>query len=175
MKSKERHSLAAEQQLVWLVHPSGAFAHSTFDPFEKFQVSHIQRGLCLVCCVSSNSHIHRCRSFFLHQQFQGYSNDAPDMSDSEDPIDPIDDEGGDDLFGDEDSNEAAPSPPRARVLDDDSLASDPEEDDDARQQYNREERARSLPAEGQRRIMEAQINRHRIPKPSDNAVCYGHL
>ncbi|KAK0387636.1 hypothetical protein NLU13_3881 [Sarocladium strictum] len=91
------------------------------------------------------------------------------MSDSEDPIDPIDEDGGDDLFGDDDDNELAPSPPKARDLDDDSLASDPE-GDDAQPQYSRDERARSQSIEGERRIMEAQIHRHRIPKPSDKTL-----
>ncbi|CAG9949388.1 unnamed protein product [Clonostachys rosea f. rosea IK726] len=89
------------------------------------------------------------------------------MSDSEDPIDPID-EGGDDLFGDDDDGDVIESP-KERVLDDDDLASDPEgetynryrEDDDTRQQD-----------EVTRETMIADVTayRHPIPKPSDGIL-----
>lgn len=89
------------------------------------------------------------------------------MSDSEDPIDPID-EGGDDLFGDDDDGDVIESP-KERVLDDDDLASDPEgetynryrDDDDTRQQD-----------EVTRETMIADVTayRHPIPKPSDGIV-----
>ncbi|KAK7226206.1 hypothetical protein V2G26_014209 [Clonostachys chloroleuca] len=89
------------------------------------------------------------------------------MSDSEDPIDPID-EGGDDLFGDDDDGDVIESP-KERVLDDDDLASDPEgetynryrDDDDTRQQD-----------EVTRETMIADVTayRHPIPKPSDGIL-----
>ena len=93
------------------------------------------------------------------------------MSDSEDPIDPIDEDGGDDLFGDDDDIDI-PASPKARNLDDDSLASDPEGDDEPR---HSQARARSHTAEAESRfqnvnIMETTIDRHRLPNPSDNTV-----
>lgn len=85
------------------------------------------------------------------------------MSDSEDPLDQID-EGGDDLFGDED-DAGSPAP---HVLDDDDLASDPEdtgerrryEDDDAQFQQETKEKV----------VMAVQAYRHRVPKSKDNIV-----
>lgn len=87
------------------------------------------------------------------------------MSDSEDPIDPIDE--GDDLFGDEDEEADALKSPRERVLDDDDLASDPEGDTHARHYDDADETER---VETVRRIMDATAYRHPIPKPSDGAV-----
>lgn len=89
------------------------------------------------------------------------------MSDSEDPLDQID-EGGDDLFGDDD-DAGSPAP---RVLDDDDLASDPEDtgerrrydDDDAQVQHETKEKV----------VMAVQAYRHRIPKPKDNIVSTLH-
>jgi RNA polymerase-associated protein LEO1 len=85
------------------------------------------------------------------------------MSDSEDPIDPLD-EGGDDLFGDEGDDEIAS--PKERVLDDDDLASDPEGDTYAR--YRDDDQAQ--PEVKDRVVMAVQTYRHRIPKPKDGAV-----
>lgn len=83
------------------------------------------------------------------------------MSDSEDPLDLVD-EGGEDLFGDEGEDEAA-SPP-ARVLDDDELASDPGDDSDARNRDYDDE----MPQE--RVVAELTTYRHRTPKPKDGMV-----
>jgi RNA polymerase-associated protein LEO1 len=92
------------------------------------------------------------------------------MSDSEDPIEPID-EGGDDLFGDDDDldiNDAVASP-KERVLDDDDLASDPEGDTYAR--YRDEDDTRQQD-EVTRETMVAEVTayRHSVPKPSDGVV-----
>jgi RNA polymerase-associated protein LEO1 len=89
------------------------------------------------------------------------------MSDSEDPIEPID-EGGDDLFGDDDDDDVIASP-KPRVLEDDELASDPEGDtytrdrdeDDGRQQ---DDEVR------ERIIVDVKAYRHPIPKPTDGSV-----
>ena len=91
------------------------------------------------------------------------------MSDSEDPIDPID-EGGDDLFGDEpdDAGDAVTSP-KERVLDeDDDLASDPEGDTYAR--YRNEDQDRDQDEVRERIVLDVKAYRHPIPKPSDGAV-----
>ncbi|KAK3180215.1 hypothetical protein K4F52_008414 [Lecanicillium sp. MT-2017a] len=85
------------------------------------------------------------------------------MSDSEDPLDQID-EGGDDLFGDE-GDEQSPAP---RVLDDDELASDPDDDghrtryDDDEDQVQHETREKV--------VMGVQTYRHRVPKPKDGVL-----
>ncbi|OAA73232.1 Leo1-like protein [Cordyceps fumosorosea ARSEF 2679] len=86
------------------------------------------------------------------------------MSDSEDPLDQID-EGGDDLFGDEDD---AGSPTPRVVDDDDDLASDPDDeggrqrydDDDTQVQHETKEKV----------VMAVQAYRHRVPKPKDNIL-----
>ncbi|OAQ97136.1 hypothetical protein LLEC1_00741 [Akanthomyces lecanii] len=87
------------------------------------------------------------------------------MSDSEDPLDQID-EGGDDLFGDED--DAGSPAPRVVHDDDDDLASDPDDagdrrrydDDDNQVQHETKEKV----------VMAVQAYRHRIPKPKDNIL-----
>ncbi|POR31231.1 Uncharacterized protein TPAR_08547 [Tolypocladium paradoxum] len=86
------------------------------------------------------------------------------MSDSEDPLDVVD-EGGEDLFGDEGEDEAA-SPP-ARVLDDDELASDADEDADApNRDYDDD-----MPQENRGRVVaELTTYRHRTPKPRDSML-----
>ncbi|KID90137.1 Leo1-like protein [Metarhizium guizhouense ARSEF 977] len=87
------------------------------------------------------------------------------MSDSEDPLDGLDETAGDDLFGDEGDEE-----PRApRVLDDDELASDPDEDPDARRrEYDGED---GLPHETRDRVvMAVQTYRHQIPNPKDGIL-----
>lgn len=89
------------------------------------------------------------------------------MSDSEDPIDPVDD--GDDLFGDEDEEADGLKSPKERVLDDDDLASDPEGDNYARGRGDADvddaERVETV-----RRIMDATAYRHPVPKPSDGVL-----
>lgn len=87
------------------------------------------------------------------------------MSDSEDPLDAID-EGGDDLFGDEgDEGDASP---QGRILDDDELASDPEAYGDAEPREYDGSQSRHETKE--RVVMAVQAYRHRVPKPSDDAV-----
>ncbi|KAL7803549.1 Leo1-like domain-containing protein [Trichoderma aethiopicum] len=87
------------------------------------------------------------------------------MSDSEDPLDAID-EGGDDLFGDEgDEGDASP---QARILDDDDLASDPEGYGEAEQRDYEGSQARHETKD--RVVMAVQAYRHRIPKPTDDAL-----
>lgn len=92
------------------------------------------------------------------------------MSDSEDPIDPIDE--ADDLFGDEDDEADGLKSPKEHILRDDDLASDPEEERNnyARQGDDDDEAER---VETVRRIMEATAYRHPIPKPSDGVVSAG--
>ncbi|KAK7414302.1 hypothetical protein QQX98_006819 [Neonectria punicea] len=87
------------------------------------------------------------------------------MSDSEDPIDPLD-EGGEDLFGDEGDDEVAST--KERVLDDDELASDPEGDNYGQYRNYDDEQP---PQETKDRVVSAiQMYRHRIPKPKDGAL-----
>ncbi|GFP53835.1 hypothetical protein ACSS6W_001457 [Trichoderma asperelloides] len=87
------------------------------------------------------------------------------MSDSEDPLDAID-EGGDDLFGDEgDEGDASP---QGRILDDDELASDPEAYGDAEPREYDGSQSRHETKE--RVVMAVQAYRHRVPKPSDDAL-----
>ncbi|CAM1506923.1 Fc.00g065640.m01.CDS01 [Cosmosporella sp. VM-42] len=86
------------------------------------------------------------------------------MSDSEDPIEPLD-EGGDDLFGDEDDELASP---KERVLDDDELASDPEGDTYPRYRNDEDDQAEQDTKD--RVVQTVQTYRHRIPKPKDNAL-----
>lgn len=86
------------------------------------------------------------------------------MSDSEDPLDAVD-EGGEDLFGDEGDDEVA-SPP-GRELPDDDLASDPDEDADARHRDYDD----ALPQETRDKVViEQPTYRHRVPKPRDGMV-----
>jgi len=87
------------------------------------------------------------------------------MSDSEDPLDVVD-EGGDDLFGDEDEEAASP---QERVQEDDDLASEAGEDDDG--DARRGGYYDSEPQETRNRVViEEQTYRHRIPKASDDMV-----
>ena len=94
------------------------------------------------------------------------------MSDSEDPIDPIDDDGGDDLFGDEpdDGEQPAAASPKERVLDDDDLASDPEGDTYAR--YRNDDQDRDQDEVRERIVLDVTAYRHPIPKPSDGVVSF---
>lgn len=97
------------------------------------------------------------------------------MSDSEDPIDAIDD-GGDDLFGDDDDQELgsqAPASPRERVLDDDDLASDPEGYDTARRRdYDDDEEREPEHDVKQHVIIDMTAYRHPVPKPTDGSVSH---
>ncbi|KAI5466094.1 Leo1-like protein-domain-containing protein [Mariannaea sp. PMI_226] len=87
------------------------------------------------------------------------------MSDSEDPIDPLD-EGGDDLFGDEGDDDVAST--KERVLDDDDLASDPDGDSYARYRDDNDDQTQHETKD--RVVMAVQTYRHRIPKPKDGAL-----
>jgi RNA polymerase-associated protein LEO1 len=87
------------------------------------------------------------------------------MSDSEDPIDLVD-EGGDDLFGDDDD---AITSPQERVLDDDDLPSDRE--GEGYNRYRDEEEAPIHGEEGEKTVMAIRTYRHRIPKPQNGSVC----
>ncbi|PNY20653.1 Uncharacterized protein TCAP_07337 [Tolypocladium capitatum] len=88
------------------------------------------------------------------------------MSDSEDPLDVVD-EGGEDLFGDEgeDEGEDEAASPLERVLDDDELASDPDEDADARNRDYDDD----MP-QADKLVAELTTYRHRIPKPRDGML-----
>lgn len=92
------------------------------------------------------------------------------MSDSEDPIDPLEevDEEGDDLFGDEADEGDEPTTSKTRVLDDDDLASDLDEDTDARYRYDDD--SQQQPEVRDRVVMAVHTYRHRIPKPKDDTV-----
>ncbi|UNI14873.1 hypothetical protein JDV02_001456 [Purpureocillium takamizusanense] len=88
------------------------------------------------------------------------------MSDSEDPLDVVD-EGGDDLFGDEGDEET--SSPRERVREDDEPTPDAGGDDDDDAQRGRYDD--SEPRETRNRVViEEQTYRHRTPKPSDGML-----
>ena len=83
------------------------------------------------------------------------------MSDSEDPID-VADEGGDDLFGDDDEDRA---PSENERVASDGLASDPEDDGHRRNEQDVDDQQVR-----DKVIMNVQINRHRIPKPQNDKV-----
>lgn len=96
------------------------------------------------------------------------------MSDSEDPIDPID-EGGDDLFGDDDDlGSQPPASPNEKVLDDDDLASDTERDRHARQRDDDEEREPDHDVK-QHIVIDVTAFRHPVPKPTDGSVSSSKL
>ncbi|ATY59271.1 RNA polymerase-associated [Cordyceps militaris] len=85
------------------------------------------------------------------------------MSDSEDPLDQID-EIADDLFGDDDDARS----PAPRVLDDDDLASDPEDTDEHR--HYGEDDTQVQHETKEKLVMAVQAYRHRVPKPKDNIL-----
>ncbi|KAF4123973.1 hypothetical protein GMORB2_5689 [Geosmithia morbida] len=92
------------------------------------------------------------------------------MSDSEDPIDPID-EGGDDLFGDEpDEVDEAPASPKEHVLDDDELASDPEGDDQHGRYDQHDYGAQDEDEVRERMVVDVTAYRHPVPKPTDGVL-----
>jgi RNA polymerase-associated protein LEO1 len=84
------------------------------------------------------------------------------MSDSEDPID-VPDDGGDDLFGDDDDDAISQ---KENVLSDRELASDREDDGaDARGREDEE------PQEFREQLVaEVPLYRHRIPRSKDGGV-----
>jgi hypothetical protein len=88
------------------------------------------------------------------------------MSDSEDPIDLID-EGGDDLFGDDGDDDVAS--PKANLRDDDDLASDRDADGYGRDEDDDEDAQQSRETQ-ERVVMGVRTYRHRIPKPQDGSV-----
>ncbi|KOS16889.1 RNA polymerase-associated protein LEO1 [Escovopsis weberi] len=108
------------------------------------------------------------------------------MSDSEDPIDPIDEEGGDDLFGDDfaDDDDAAPRShsPKRRAhagdndihIDDDDLASDADADadadDDGEPRNRYDDDAHPHHETKERLVMAVPTYRHRIPRPEDGTL-----
>lgn len=93
------------------------------------------------------------------------------MSDSEDPIDPVEaDEEGDDLFGDENGEERA-SPKEQFFDDDEELASDPDEDSRPRHRNGFDDDADGVQETRDRVVMAVPTYRHRVPKPKDGAVC----
>lgn len=85
------------------------------------------------------------------------------MSDSEDHVDPIDDAGDDDLFGDDDDAASAQN-----ILSDRDLASDAEDDRDA----GRHARATSQDEAEykEKTVLNVPLYRHRIPKSQDDSV-----
>lgn len=90
------------------------------------------------------------------------------MSDSEDPIDPVD-EGGDDLFGDEPDEADVSASPKERVLEDDDLASDPEEQD-TYPRYRDDDGTQDQDEVRERVVVDVTAYRHAVPKPSDGVV-----
>lgn len=92
------------------------------------------------------------------------------MSDSEDPLDQID-EGGDDLFGDE-GDDQSPGP---RVLDDEELASDRDDDDDGQRGRYDDDDDQVQHETREKVVMDVQAYRHRVPKPKDGMVSLPRL
>lgn len=94
------------------------------------------------------------------------------MSDSDEPIDQID-EGGDDLFGDDGDDDIVPT--KEPVHEDDELASDPEGDSYARYRDRDDEDDQAQVQTKDRVVLNIKTYRHRIPKPKDGAVCISVL
>ncbi|PHH64567.1 hypothetical protein CDD81_4346 [Ophiocordyceps australis] len=91
------------------------------------------------------------------------------MSDSEEPLDMID-EGGEDLFGEEDAEPE--SPPRAPALDDDDDEDRLDSDGDNEPDQRHRQDASATPPQLTRDkvVIEQPTYRHRIPKPSDGIL-----
>ncbi|SPJ74616.1 related to LEO1 Extremely hydrophilic protein [Fusarium torulosum] len=89
------------------------------------------------------------------------------MSDSDEPIDQID-EGGDDLFGDDGDDDIVPT--KEPVHEDDELASDPEGDSYARYRDRDDEDDQAQVQTKDRVVLNIKTYRHRIPKPKDGAL-----
>jgi RNA polymerase-associated protein LEO1 len=94
------------------------------------------------------------------------------MSDSEDPID-LPDEGGDDLFGDDDDNDVQSE--QERVLSDRDLESDRDDDDQPARTaaYDDDDGAMDDQVVQQKTIMNIDMYRHKIPKTKDHLVSQG--
>ncbi|KAH9902082.1 Leo1-like protein-domain-containing protein [Xylariomycetidae sp. FL2044] len=92
------------------------------------------------------------------------------MSDSEDPVD-LADEGGDDLFGDEDDAAPSPGSEKARQLSDGDLASDHDADETRGRAYDDDDVDM---ADGQqvkeKIIMDMPVFRHRAPRTSNGRL-----
>jgi hypothetical protein len=85
------------------------------------------------------------------------------MSDSEDPID-IPDEGGDDLFGDEDDDALSEA---EKVLSDKEVASDREDDDLDARRHDDDEEPREF---REKLLLSVPLYRHRTPRSKDGGV-----
>lgn len=143
---------------VWLVQAlltrSDARTTKSEDQLASFSAASSREAAQLINAVAS-----------IQKPYHSNRDTSVTMSDSEDPLDQID-EGGDDLFGDED--DAGSPAPRIVDDDDDDLASDPDDtgerrrydDDDNQVQHETKEKV----------VMAVQAYRHRIPKPKDNIV-----
>ncbi|KAI0146886.1 Leo1-like protein-domain-containing protein [Xylariaceae sp. FL1272] len=91
------------------------------------------------------------------------------MSDSEDPLDNIADEGGDDLFGDDEPD--ATSEKDGRVLSDEDLASDNEAPRRSRTHEDEDEDEDMQDAETRRIFVhDIKLGRHRIPKAKNGQM-----
>ncbi|KAI0195462.1 Leo1-like protein-domain-containing protein [Astrocystis sublimbata] len=92
------------------------------------------------------------------------------MSDSEDPVDLADD-GGDDLFGDED---AEPNASRERYLSDDELASDKDADErnGTARGYGDDDNEDTMQSQQTKNeiVMDVALNRHRMPKMKNGSI-----
>lgn len=88
------------------------------------------------------------------------------MSDSEDPID-VPDEGGDDLFGDEDDDALSDI---EKAVSDREIVSDREDDEpDARRHDDEDEEPREF---REKLIAEVPLYRHRTPRSKDGGVSH---
>lgn len=86
------------------------------------------------------------------------------MSDSEDPID-VPDEGGDDLFGDEDDDALSDI---EKAVSDREIVSDREDDDvDAPRRHEEDEEPREF---REKLVAEVPLYRHRTPRSKDGGV-----
>ncbi|KAI0482851.1 Leo1-like protein-domain-containing protein [Xylariaceae sp. FL0804] len=85
------------------------------------------------------------------------------MSDSDEPIE-LPEEGGDDLFGDEDN---APQSDQERVLSDKDLASDQDEDERSVQEDDEDTQPQVIK---EKRIQEIDLYRHRLPKTKNGML-----
>lgn len=86
------------------------------------------------------------------------------MSDSEDPIDNVDD-GGDDLFGDDDADQ--PLSEVEDVRSDGDLASDRDEDEPRERHSGDEDEPLVF---NEKKTQEVPLYRHRIPRPQNEKV-----
>lgn len=89
------------------------------------------------------------------------------MSDSEDPIDNIPDDGDDDLFGDEGGDATSDAP---QALSDRELASDREDNESDVHRREDDEEPREF---REKLVVEVPLYRHRIPRSKDGSVSGG--